>query len=91
MVLPQTGPPKSLTLLLPPKITHPIQTIEILFNKNPVSVNKSVKYLGITIDEKLNFAERIIKLACKISKSVGILAKLRNILPFTAHRKWYYI
>ena len=75
---------------MPPKITDPIQTIEILFNKNPVSVIKSVKYFGITIDEKLNFAERIIKLTRKISRSVGILAKLRNILPFAAHRKWYY-
>ena len=87
-VLPQTGPPKSLALLLPPKITDPIPTIEILFNNNPVSVNKSVKYLGIAIDKKLNFAERIIKLSCKISRSVGILAKLWNILPFTSCRKW---
>ena len=71
------------------KITNPIPTIEILFNKNPFSVNKSVNFLGITIAEKLNFAERIIKLTCKISRSVGIFAKLRNILPFTAYRKWY--
>ena len=46
--------------------------------------------MGITIDEKLNFAERIITLTCKISRSVGILSKLRNILPFTALRKLYY-
>ena len=46
--------------MLPAKITNPIQTIKILFNKNPVSVNKSVKYMGITIDKKLNFAEHII-------------------------------
>ena len=73
-----------------PKIANPVQTIEIIFNKNPVSVNKSVKYLGNTIDEKLNIAKRIIKLTCEISRSVDILAKLRNILPFLAHRKWYY-
>ena len=46
--------------------------------------------MGITVDEKLNFAEHIIKLTCKISRSVGILSKLRNILPFTALRKLYY-
>ena len=45
--------------------------------------------MGITIDEKLNFAEHIITLTCKISRSVGILSKLRNILPFTALRKLY--
>ena len=73
-----------------PKITIPIQAIEILFNKNPVSVNKSVKYMGITIGEKLNFADHIIKLTCKISRSVGILSKLRNIVRFTALRKLYH-
>ena len=46
--------------------------------------------MGITTDEKLNFAEHIITLTCKISRSVGILSKLRNILPFTALRKLYY-
>ena len=57
-----TGPPKSSALLLPPKITDPIPTIERIFNNNPVFVNKSVKYLGITIDKKLHFAERMIYL-----------------------------
>ena len=56
------NPKKSSALILPPKTTHPIPTIEILFNNNPVSVNKSVQYLDITKDEKLNFAEHIIKL-----------------------------
>ena len=46
--------------------------------------------MGMTIDEKLNFAEHIIKLTCKISRSVGILSKLRKILSFTALRKLYY-
>ena len=73
------NPKKSSALILPPKITNPIPTLEILFNNNPVSVTKSVKYLGITIDEKLNFAEHITKLTCKISRSVGILSKLQNI------------
>ena len=33
---------------------------------------------------------RITKLTCKISRSVGILSKLRNILPFIALKKFYY-
>ena len=60
------NPKKSSALILPPKVNNPIPTIKILFNNNPVSVTKSVKYLGITIDEKLNFAEHITKLTCKI-------------------------
>ena len=40
--------------------------------------------MGITTDKKLNLAEHTIKLACKIFRSVSILFKLRNILPFIA-------
>ena len=46
--------------------------------------------MGITTDEKLNFAEYINKLTRKIARSGGILSKLRNILFFTAFRKLYY-
>ena len=46
------NPKKSLALLLPPKIINPTPTIEILFNNNPVSIDKSVKYLGITINDE---------------------------------------
>ena len=75
---------------MPLKITNSLPTIEILFNSNPVSAIKSVKYLEITIGQKLNFAEDITKLTSKISRSVSIFSKLRNILPFTALRKLYY-
>ena len=44
----------------------------------------TVKYLGITIDNKLNFEEHINALASKISKLLGVLCKLRHILPKSA-------
>ena len=59
-------PEKFSVLILSPKITNSFPTIEILYEINPVSVNKSVKDLGITINEKLNFAAHVIKLTCKI-------------------------
>ena len=80
---------KSSALILLPKITNPIPTIEILLNNNPVFVTKPVEYLGITLDDKLKLAEHITKLTRKISRSVGILFKLRNILPFIALSKLY--
>ena len=59
------NPKKSSALILPPKITNPIPAIEILFNNNSVSITKLVKYLGITFDKKLNFAEHFTKLHVK--------------------------
>ena len=59
-------PKKFSVLILSPKIINSFPTIEILYNNNSVSVNKSLKDLGITINEKLNFAAHAIKLTCKI-------------------------
>ena len=39
------------------------------FNNNPVSANKPVKFWGIIIDEKLNFAQHIINVTYKIFRS----------------------
>ena len=41
----------------------------------------SVKYLGLQIDEYLNWKEHISKLRIKLSRAVGILSKLRHFLP----------
>ena len=43
------NPKKSSALILSPKITNAIPTLEIFFNNNPVSVTKLVKHLGITV------------------------------------------
>jgi len=44
-------------------------------------MHDSVKYLGITIDCRLNFQDHTDTLATKLSKSVDFLCKLKHILP----------
>ncbi len=41
-------------------------------------------FLGLTINENLNWKSHIDKIANKISKSMGILNKLKQILPLNA-------
>ena len=50
---------------------------------NGISINRvnSCKYLGIFIDESLNWCEHINSVYKKILKFVGIFYKLRNVLP----------
>ena len=84
------NPQKSSVLIISPKITNPTPDIEVFFNNVLVSINESVRYLGITIDARLNFDKHIDILTKKISRSVGILSKLRQILPTTALRNLYY-
>ena len=40
-----------------------------------------VKYLGVLIDETLSWKYHIVHLASKISKTIGIIARLRHFVP----------
>ena len=56
---------------------------------NAVSVNKA-KYLGTLLDAKLTCSDHIKALETKVSRSVGILSKLKYFLPQDALLKLYY-
>ena len=84
------NPQKSHCLIIPPKKNHRISNISIYFNDSVIKINDTVKYLDITIDNKLNFEECINALATKISRSLGVLCKLCHILPKSALRNLYH-
>ena len=77
-------------LIIPPNSTHQIPSVKVYINKSPIKVKDSVKYLGVTIDSRLNFDDHI-KLRCgKISRSIGVLSKLWRVLPLKALKNLYY-
>ena len=47
------------------------------------------KYLGVLIDENLNFKQQVDKLLVKISKRIGVLGRIRNNLTVDAANKVY--
>ena len=69
-----------MTLIIPHKITNASPDTEIQFLNSSISANDQIKYLGITIDSRLNFEEHIGIVAKKISRSLGVMCKLRNVL-----------
>ena len=60
-------PKKTSVLIIPPKATSPPRNIHLVFNRSIIPINESVKYLGVTIDNKLNFEIHIKQLESKIS------------------------
>ena len=58
------------------KLLHPA----ILFNNIPLSNSLFQKHLGLTLDIKLNFSEYIKSITKKISKTMGLLRTLQQIL-----------
>ena len=58
------------------KVCHP----PLRFNNN-VSQASLQKHLGLKLDDRLTFDEHLTNVSNKISKTIGLLQKLQNILP----------
>ena len=55
-----------------------------MFNNTSVSQLSSPKHLGVILDSKLIFDEHLKMVSLKISKTLGLLQKLHNLLPRSA-------
>ena len=62
------------------EICHP----PLVFNNTSASKSSSQKHLGVTLDSELIFDEHLKMVSLKISKTVGLLRKLCNLLPRSA-------
>ena len=80
----QINPNKSCILHLPPKQNIPPLTFQIPYDNSFIVDSICCKYIGILIDNKLNFKQHIQLVESKIAKSVGIINKLRHIFPSSA-------
>ena len=46
-----------------------------------IEISKRVKYLGIQIDQHLNWNEHIKNIITKLTRAIGILSKISHYLP----------
>ena len=58
-------------------VTYP----NIVVNSSPVEFVESFNYLGIEIDKHLSWKPHIHKISKKMSKVVGVMSRMKNILP----------
>ena len=54
------------------------------FNNNNVSQASLQRHLGLNLDNSLTFDKHLTNVSNKISKTIGLLRKLQNILPTPA-------
>ena len=54
--------------------------LKLKLNGKRLYPTNSVKYLGINIDENLNWKQQISDIAIKLNKANGILSKLRHFI-----------
>ena len=62
------------------EIYHP----PLVFNNTIVSQSSSQKHLGVILDSNLIFDKHLKMVSLKISKTLGLLQKLNNLLPRSA-------
>ena len=61
-----------------------------LLGNAQLSMCDASKFLGINLDAKLTFNHHIELITNKVSKSIGIMFKLQNLLPFSCMKQLYY-
>ena len=62
---------------------------ELFIDNNVITKVHSSKFLGIIIDDKLKWQEHINAVANKVSKSLGVIYKMRTALPLSILRMLY--
>lgn len=62
----------------------------ILIDNKPISCVSSYKYLGCILDNNLTFKNHISNVSNKISKSLGVLYNIKNVLPQSIIRMLYF-
>ena len=66
------------------------ETITLTINKKAIDEKKYVKYLGILIDSSLSWKFHIDNVTKKISRSIGVLYKLRSFVNSSILVNMYY-
>ena len=70
-------------------ISKGLEDISIDSDGNRVSSYHSIRLLGINIDNQLTFKEQISEICKKAGQSVGVLTRLRNVIPNTGKLQLY--
>ena len=77
----QINPEKSCIFHIPSKLNSSLIDLNVYYIDSLVSCQKTCKYLEVYLDFKLNFLHHIRQVESKVAKAVGILGKLRSLLP----------
>lgn len=60
------------------------RNIDLDIGGEKVQQSQSIKILGVNLDENLNFRDRIRSVCKKVGGMIGILSRLKNLIPINA-------
>jgi len=76
--------------VISPSLKKPTPPINIQLNSKQIHTTKTVKYLGLHLDEKLLFQDHINTLEDKISYLIGIMSKLKHYVTHSTLKQIYF-
>ena len=72
------------------KLENHSELSPIFLGNDSIQFSSSCKFLGVTIDERLSFQTHLNLTANKLSQTVGLLYRIRNLLDERAKLAFYY-
>ena len=66
-------------------IARDTQQTELVIDDCRISFTDAFKLLGVIIDKDLNFSQHIPEVCIKTSKMIGVLQRLKNLIPMNAN------
>ena len=74
-----------------PNHENSIEECVIFVNKEKINTTETLQLLGVTIDSKLNFNNHISIICKKARQRIGVLIRLRNLIPTDAKSSHFTI
>ena len=68
----------------------PGKSFHLILDGNVLDQVKETKFLGVVLDEKLNWSQHINHICLKISRGLGIIGRVKHILPSKTLLMLYY-
>ena len=62
----------------------------VIIDDTPINWVDKIKFLGVIIDNKLNFKEHVNTISSRISRSIGVIRRINNQLTNSVLLKLYY-
>lgn len=69
--------------------TEAKNSINLHIDGTDIEQSKSIKLLGVLLDSELNFSEHITLVCKKASQQIGVLSRLRKLIPTYAKLQLY--
>ena len=81
---------KTSVLFISNRIHDVVAPLLLSINHIPIFFESSIKFLGVNLDNKLNFSNHISYICTKLSKTAGILHRICKVVPLNVLINLYY-